>query len=98
MSSQELEHLIQIVDKLSHSERQQLATYLARSQPMGAGETDEELWTNDQIQQMLTPKPRTGHEIVELGLQSGAIGSWQDMDIADPVEWLKQQRQTRFQW
>jgi hypothetical protein len=95
MASQELEHLIEMVDQLSASDRQQLMAYLAELQ---ATTQDEPAYSDAEIQQMLTPRPRTGREIVEQGLRSGAIGSWADMAIDDPLDWLRQQRQARYQW
>lgn len=48
-------------------------------------------WTEEALQELLKPKPKSGAEIVEL-LSKLDLSSWQEQDIPDVVEWLQQQR------
>lgn len=50
-------------------------------------------WTEAEIRQLMTPDPKTGAEIVAM-LESGEIdtSTWMEMDIPDPVEWVKNLR------
>ena len=64
--------------------------------------TSGETWTDEELAELLKPKaPLTGREIVDKHLKSGVIGSWSDMNIADSVAWLEQQkaaRRNKYQW
>jgi hypothetical protein len=48
----------------------------------------EQDFTDEEIKEFLTFKPKTGKEIVEEGL----IGGWEDTGITDSVEWVEEQR------
>ena len=52
---------------------------------------DEAPWTDEEIDELLRPEPKTGAEIV----QNLAIGSWSDLGIKDGVEWVEEQRRKR---
>ena len=52
----------------------------------------EKDFTDEEIKEFLTFKPKTGKEIVEQGL----VGGWEDMGITDSVAWVEEQR--RKQW
>ena len=52
----------------------------------------EQDFTDEEIKEFLTFKPKTGKEIVEQGL----VGGWEDMGITDSVAWVEEQR--RKQW
>jgi len=52
----------------------------------------EQDFTDEEIKEFLTFKPKSGKEIVE----SGLAGGWEDKGITDPVEWVEEQR--RKQW
>ena len=96
----ELKQLYQIIDALSETERQQVAAYLQnRVDSVEQAIEDETIsWSESDIQMLLTPHPQSGRDLVEMALESGAIGSWADQNINDPLTWLKQQRSQRFQW
>jgi hypothetical protein len=49
---------------------------------------DDQDFTNEEIKEFLTFKPKTGKEIVEHGL----VGGWEDMGITDSVAWVEEQR------
>lgn len=98
MANTELHKLIEIIDTLSPNERDELARYLTGQSVVSDVGTDEVGFTEDEIKEMMTIRPASGHEIVSEGIKSGAIGSWADMGIDDPVEWLAQQRKKRYQW
>ena len=49
---------------------------------------DDQDFTDEEIKEFLTFKPKTGKEIVEEGL----IGGWEDMGITDSVAWVEEQR------
>jgi hypothetical protein len=48
-------------------------------------------WTDEEIREMLTPKPKTGQEIAAMLEQMEPI-ELVDPEITDPVEWVKAQR------
>jgi hypothetical protein len=52
----------------------------------------EQDFTDEEIKELLTFRPKSGKEIVE----SGLAGGWEDMGITDSVEWVEEQR--RKQW
>ncbi|RMF81310.1 MAG: hypothetical protein D6737_05445 [Chloroflexi bacterium] len=52
---------------------------------------DVPMWTEEELDAMLRPNPKTGAEIVALG----HTGGWEDMEITDSVEWVKEQRRKR---
>lgn len=52
---------------------------------------DDEVWSEDELAEMLRVEPLTGKEIVEAGL----TGGWRDLDIAEGAEWVAQQRRKR---
>ena len=93
MTSAALEKIYQLVDNLTREEQERLVEHLihsSQSTPQADSEEDLE-FTDEEIAEMLTPKPLTGREIVEAGL----TGAWADMGIEDSVEWLKEQRAKR---
>jgi hypothetical protein len=98
MASRELERLFKFVDTLSETDRQALVDYLAQTQNQAGDDTEDGIYSDEDIREMMSPRPKSGREIVKQGRQSGAIGSWADKHITDPVEWLRQQRTSRFQW
>jgi hypothetical protein len=84
MASPELERVFQLVDRLNKTDRQALFDYLAHKQSkQPADHVEDPVFSDDEIREMLTPKPKKGREIVEEGLKSGAIGSWGDMNVSD---------------
>ncbi len=67
--------------------------------------SDEDVtWTEAEIADImsrLNSTPMTGKDAYESGLLDDVIGSWADMGIDDPVEWLEEQRRKRrkrFEW
>jgi len=48
-------------------------------------------WTDEEIQEMLRPHPKTGAEIVA----AGHTGGWEHYGITDGGEWVKEQRRKR---
>jgi hypothetical protein len=53
-----------------------------------------ETWTEEELEELkelLKPDPKTGAEIVALGL----TGTWADLDIVDSVEWVEELRRKR---
>ena len=97
MATIELDKLIALIDTLSEADRQKLAEHLA-GQPPTNQDFDDSAFSEEEINDMMNIQPASGREIVQEGVRSGAIGSWADKGIADPVEWLKQQRKSRYQW
>jgi len=97
MAKSELQHIYGLIDQLSDTERLLIVEYL-RSGSSKDAENGSEDFSDTEILQMITPKPKSGRDIVQSGLDSGAIGSWSDMNIEDSVEWLSQQRKSRFEW
>jgi hypothetical protein len=55
-----------------------------------SGETTplEQDFTDEEIKELLTFTPKSGKEVVELGL----TGGWKDMGITDSVAWVEEQR------
>lgn len=54
---------------------------------------EERPWTEEEIQEMLKPRPRlTGAEIVKLLEEEGG---WEHMGITDSAEWVEAQRRKR---
>lgn len=76
--------------------------------PTRAAATDEALaetsleerpWTEEEIRELMRPKPKTGAEIAAM-IESGEVDTsvWAEMDIPDVVEWLQNLRhQERIQ-
>lgn len=58
-----------------------------------SSEHDDDLWTDEEIEEMMRPKPLTGQQMVE----QGYIGGWEHKGITDSQEWLEQQRAKRRQ-
>ncbi|MEO8395750.1 MAG: hypothetical protein ABI700_22335 [Chloroflexota bacterium] len=54
----------------------------------GSTTDDEQDFTDEEIKELLTFTPKSGKEVVELGL----TGGWKDMGITDPVAWVEEQR------
>ncbi|MEM9954282.1 MAG: hypothetical protein AAF846_21915 [Chloroflexota bacterium] len=54
-------------------------------------ETEDVTWTDEEIAELLRPKPLTGKEMIEQGF----FGGWEHKNIDDPVTFLKQQRANR---
>jgi len=57
----------------------------------------EQDFTDEEIKEFLTFKPKTAQEIVEHGI----IGGWEDMGITDSVEWveeLRRKQRERNRW
>ncbi len=52
---------------------------------------DDQPWTEDELQELLTPHPKTGAEIALMLRQMPPI-ELLDPEISDPTEWLKHQR------
>ena len=48
-------------------------------------------WTDEEIQEMLRPHPKTGAEIVA----AGHTGGWEHYGITDGGEWVTEQRRKR---
>lgn len=51
----------------------------------------EQDFTDEEIEELLTFTPKSGKEVVELGL----TGGWEDMGITDSVAWVEEQRRKR---
>jgi hypothetical protein len=54
-------------------------------------------WTQEEIEAVINPQPKTGAEIIAAGL----TGTWQHLSEQDTVEWLnarKSERRQRRQW
>lgn len=49
-------------------------------------------WSEAEVREMIKPKPKTGAEIVAL-IDQLDLSEWQQMDIPDVTEWLKERRQ-----
>lgn len=97
MAKSELQHIYGLIDQLSDTERLLIRQYLSSGITKDANKRSESFSDAD-VLKMITPKPKSGRDIVQSGLDSGAIGSWSDMEIDDSVEWLAQQRKSRFEW
>jgi hypothetical protein len=55
--------------------------------------SDDEPFTQEEIEDFLTFTPRSGAEVVRDDL----IGGWEDMGITDSVQWVSEQRRKHFQ-
>jgi hypothetical protein len=55
-------------------------------------DSDNEPFTQEEIEDFLTFTPRSGAEVVRDGL----IGGWEDMGITDSVEWVTEQRRKQY--
>ncbi|MCA9909960.1 MAG: hypothetical protein KC519_14985 [Anaerolineae bacterium] len=51
--------------------------------------SDQDAFTEAEIQDLLTFEPMSGADVVAAGL----TGTWADLDIEDPVAWVEEQRQ-----
>lgn len=96
MATNELEKVIALIDTLSATDRLKLVQYLTDT-PTLRVDSEDVHFTKEEIQEMMSIQPASGREIVNEGLKSGAIGSWADKGITDPVEWLAKQRKNRYQ-
>jgi hypothetical protein len=56
--------------------------------PQTENDWEKQPWTDEELKELLTIKPMTGHEIVAAGL----VGGWEDLEITDSVEWVEEQR------
>lgn len=56
-----------------------------------ADNLDEVPLTDEEIEALMQPNPKTGAEIA----MNPAIGAWADYAITDSVEWIKEQRRKR---
>lgn len=52
---------------------------------------DEAPYTEEELAELLRPDPKTGAEIVEMGI----LGGWADMGITDGAEWVNEQKRKR---
>jgi len=113
MATHELDKVIQMIDLLSPRDRQKLTQYLMEEQKQpsvsgsvsdaisdGVSDAEDDSFTEAEIDELMTITPKSTREIIAEGRKSGAIGSWADRGIEDPVEWLAQQRAKRkkYHW
>ena len=59
--------------------------------PNDATDWEDQPWTEEELQQLLTPEPKTGAEIAAMLAQMPPI-EFVDPEITDPVEWVQTQR------
>lgn len=87
-------------DNPQHGNAQHVTTEPAALDP--SSDEVSPTWTDEEIQAMMKPEPKTGAEIVAL-LQKLDLSSWEEQEIPDVVEWLQDQReqssrQRQAQW
>lgn len=63
----------------------------AQASPEGAPQEIEPLWSEEELDALINPHPKTGAEIIALG----HTGGWEHKGITDSVEWVKEQRRKR---
>jgi hypothetical protein len=51
----------------------------------------ESAWTDEELEDLINPQPKTGAEIVALG----HTGGWEHKSIEDSIEWVKELRRQR---
>lgn len=78
-----VQRIVAELGEVSHSE----ATAIGNLQQDEA----EVPYTEEEIAEMLRPKPKTGAEIVA----SDVVGAWADIGITDSEEWLNEQKRKR---
>jgi hypothetical protein len=79
-----VDEILEQVRTLTPQERETLAQQI---QAMSA----EEAWTKTELDELLTPAPMTGREIVAAGL----TGGWHDLNIEDGATWVEKRRRAQ---
>lgn len=88
--------ILELVQHLPDEEKWQLVNQIQDSLTPKTP-TAEPPWTDEELEHLIQPDPRTGAEIVAMGL----TGGWEHLDIDDGATWVNEQkakRRRKNQW